>query len=139
MPLITLVMRTNIQITTKTRDLSGHVCAEEERKRSGQEKSGQTRGGVPVLSPASYLYLSSCFLLLITVLITGWNLSLGSPDGTPVKNVPAYAGDVSLKPGSGRFPWRRAWQPAPAFLPGDPVDRGAWRATVHGCLRAGHV
>ena len=21
-------------------------------------------------------------------------------------------------PGSGRFPWRRKWQPAPAFLPG---------------------
>ena len=24
-----------------------------------------------------------------------------------------------MTPGSGRFPWRRKWQPAPAFLPGE--------------------
>ena len=37
-----------------------------------------------------------------------------------VKNLPAmwktWLGSV---PGSGRFPWRRKWQPAPAFLPGE--------------------
>ena len=27
--------------------------------------------------------------------------------------------------------WRRAWQPTPLFLPGDPMDGGAWWATVH--------
>ena len=26
--------------------------------------------------------------------------------------------------------WRRKWQPSPAFLPGDPMDRGAWQTTV---------
>jgi len=39
-----------------------------------------------------------------------------------VKNVPASAGDVrdmGLIPGSGRFPWRRVWQPTPVFLPGE--------------------
>ena len=39
-----------------------------------------------------------------------------------VKNPPASAGDVrdtSSIPGSGRFPWRRAWQPTPVFLPGE--------------------
>ena len=38
-----------------------------------------------------------------------------------VKKLPAKAGDtrdVSLIPGLGRFPRRRAWQPIPAFLPG---------------------
>ena len=38
-----------------------------------------------------------------------------------VKNLPANArdlGDMGLMPGSGRFPWRRAWQPTPVFLPG---------------------
>ena len=38
-----------------------------------------------------------------------------------VKNLPAEAGDIrdmSLIPGSGRFPWRRAWQPTSGFLPG---------------------
>jgi len=37
-----------------------------------------------------------------------------------VKNQPANAGDVrdaNLIPGSGRFPWRRKWQPTPGFLP----------------------
>ena len=36
-----------------------------------------------------------------------------------VKNQPASAGnvrDASLIPGSGRFRWRRAWQPTPLFL-----------------------
>ena len=39
-----------------------------------------------------------------------------------VKNPPANAGDirdVGLIPGSRRFPWRRAWQLTPVFLPGE--------------------
>ena len=32
-------------------------------------------------------------------------------------------------------PWRRKWQPAPVFLPGESHDRGAWRATVHGVAK----
>ena len=27
--------------------------------------------------------------------------------------------------------WRRAWQSTPVFLPENPMDRGAWWATVH--------
>ena len=51
-----------------------------------------------------------------------------------VKNLPANAediGDTGSIPGSGRFPWWRAWQPTPIFLLENPVDRGAWQATVH--------
>ena len=33
------------------------------------------------------------------------------------------AGDLGLIPGSGRFPWRRAWQPTPVFLPGESHGR----------------
>ena len=29
------------------------------------------------------------------------------------------AGDLSSIPGSGRFPWRREWQPIPVFSPGE--------------------
>ena len=39
-----------------------------------------------------------------------------------VKNLPANAGDIrdtGSIPGSGRSPWRRAWQPTPVFLPGE--------------------
>ena len=35
-------------------------------------------------------------------------------------------------PWVGKSPWRRAWQTTPVFLPGNPMDRGAWQATVHG-------
>ena len=36
-------------------------------------------------------------------------------------------------PWAGKIPWRGAWQPTPVFFPGEsnPMDRGAWRATVH--------
>ena len=39
-----------------------------------------------------------------------------------VKNPPAKegaAGHMGLISGLGRFPWRRAWKPAPVFLPGE--------------------
>ena len=51
-----------------------------------------------------------------------------------VKNSPANAGDVKspgFDPWVGKIPWRRAWQPTPAFLPGEPMDEGAWWATIH--------
>ena len=34
-------------------------------------------------------------------------------------------------PGSGRFPWRRAWQPLQYSYLENPMDRGTWWATVH--------
>ena len=41
-----------------------------------------------------------------------------------VKNPPANAGDVTNRGsvphgGGGEYPWRRAWQPTPVFLPGE--------------------
>ena len=35
-----------------------------------------------------------------------------------------------------KIPWRRAWQPTPVFLPGQSMDRRAWRATVHGVAKS---
>ena len=43
-----------------------------------------------------------------------------------VKNLPANAGDIrdlGLIPGSGKSPWRRAWQPTPVFLPGESHEQ----------------
>ena len=34
-------------------------------------------------------------------------------------------------PWVGKIPWSGAQQPIPIFLPGEPMNRGAWRATVH--------
>ena len=40
------------------------------------------------------------------------------PGGSVVKNLPDDSGDMHLIPGSGRFPWRRKWQPTLIFLLG---------------------
>ena len=48
--------------------------------------------------------------------------SEGFPGGSEVKNPPPNAGharDTGSVPGSGRFPWRRTWQPTAVFLPGE--------------------
>ena len=44
--------------------------------------------------------------------------SRGFPDGSTVKNLPVSAGGAGLIPTSGRFPWRKKWQPTPVFLSG---------------------
>ena len=41
---------------------------------------------------------------------------LGGSDG---KESTCNAGDLGSIPGSGRFPWRRKWQPTSVFLPGE--------------------
>ena len=58
---------------------------------------------------------------------------VGFPCGSVGKNLPANAGDVrdeSLIPGSGRSPEGGNGKLLPCL--GNPVDRGAWWATVHG-------
>ena len=35
-----------------------------------------------------------------------------------------------------KIPWRRAWQPAPAFLPGESHEGRSWRAAVHGAAQS---
>ena len=47
------------------------------------------------------------------------NCAKGFPCGSVAKKAPANAadaGDMSSIPGSGRFPWRRKWQPTTVFL-----------------------
>ena len=40
-------------------------------------------------------------------------------------------GDLGLIPGSGRFPREGNGNPLQYSCPENPMDRGAWRATVH--------
>ena len=52
-----------------------------------------------------------------------------------VKNVPANAGDkgdMDLIPGSGRSPEGENGNPLQYSCWENPMDRGAWRAAVHG-------
>ena len=54
--------------------------------------------------------------------------------GLLVKNLPASAGeikDMGLIPGSGRSPGGGQGNPLQHSCLENPMDRGAWRATVH--------
>ena len=43
----------------------------------------------------------------------------GFPGGSISKESTRNKGDSGSILGSGRFPWRRAWQPTPVFVPGE--------------------
>ena len=47
---------------------------------------------------------------------------LGSPGGSYDKESVCSAGDLGLIPGLGRFPWKRARQPTPGYLPGESLQ-----------------
>ena len=49
-----------------------------------------------------------------------------------VKNLPAKAGDTGSIPGSGRSPGGGHGNPLQYSSLENPMDRGAWWATVHG-------
>ena len=48
-----------------------------------------------------------------------------------VENLPASAGDAGSMPGSGRFPGGGKGNPLHYSCLENPMDRGAWCATVH--------
>ena len=53
-----------------------------------------------------------------------------------VKNWPANTGDKGLTSGSGRSPREGNGNPLQYSCLGNPMDRGAWRATVHGVAKS---
>ena len=56
-----------------------------------------------------------------------------------VKNLPANAGDIrdaSSIPGSGRTPEGGHGNPLQYSCLQNPMDRGTWRATVHGVAKS---
>ena len=61
--------------------------------------------------------------------------AMGFPNGAVLKNPPANAGDtrdVGSVSGSGRSLEGGNVNPLQYSCLGNPIDRGAWRATVHG-------
>ena len=59
----------------------------------------------------------------------------GFPGDTVVMNPPASAGDAGLIPGLGRSPGEGNGNPLQYSCLGNPMDRGAWRATVRGVAK----
>ena len=59
----------------------------------------------------------------------------GFPGGSVVKNLPANTGDVGLIPWVGKIPGEGNGNPLLYFCLGNPMDRGAWWAIVHGVAK----
>ena len=57
------------------------------------------------------------------------------PGGSVVKNLPANTGDVNSVPGWGRSPREGNGNPFQYSFLGNPMDRGACQATVHGVAK----
>ena len=65
--------------------------------------------------------------------LEGWEIASGGSEG----KASAYsAGDRSSVPGSGRSPGEGNGTPLQYSCLENPMDRGAWRATVHGVTRS---
>ena len=52
------------------------------------------------------------------------------------KKSPCQAGDIGSIPGSGRSPGEGNGNPLQYSCLGNPMDRGAWWATVHGVAKS---
>ena len=61
----------------------------------------------------------------------------GFPGGSDGKESSCNAGDPALIPGSGRSPGEVNGCPPQNSCLENPMDRGAWRAAVHGVTRVG--
>ena len=70
-----------------------------------------------------------CFCLLRLLI---WDVHRQRESDSVVKNLPAKARDVGLVSGSGRCPGEGKGYPLQYSCLGNPMDRGAWQATVYG-------
>ena len=78
----------------------------------------------PHLSTILSTILSACFLI--------FKIFIYVPGGSDSKETAYNAGDLSSIPGSERSPGRRHGNPLQYSCLENPMDRGAWRAAVHG-------
>ena len=61
---------------------------------------------------------------------------MGFPAGSVVKNSPSNAGSPGLIPGSERSPGKGNDSALHSSCLGNLMDKGAWRATVHGVTKS---
>ena len=63
---------------------------------------------------------------------------MGLPGGSDAKESAYNAGDLGSIPGLGRSPGEGNGYPPQYSCLENPMDRGAWRATVHRVARVGY-
>ena len=77
-----------------------------------------------------------CLYLFCFLFLTGSIAALGSPGGSAVGNPSANAGHAGSIPASGRSPGGGNGNPLQYSCAENSMDRGAWRATVHGVTKS---
>ena len=83
---------------------------------------------------AYFIIINSNLYFLSTYTLPG--IAVGFPGGSVVKNLPANAGDAGLSLGSVRSPGEENGNPLQYSCLENPMDRGAWRASLWGCKDA---
>ena len=76
----------------------------------------------------------ACFAVLVQFLKIAF--TMGFPPGSVVKVPACNAGDLGLIPGSGRSPGEGNGNPLQYSCLENPMDGGAWWATVHGVSKS---
>ena len=80
-----------------------------------------------------YHHADKCHFSSVSLFLTeGTDRATVTMHRSVVKNPPANAGDAVSIPGLGRSPGEGNGNPLQYSCLGNPMDRGAWRATVHG-------
>ena len=74
---------------------------------------------------------------MLVILIYG-GLQVTFPGGAEVKASACNVGDLGSVPGLGRSPGEGNGNPLQYSCLENPMDEGAWWATVHGLQRVGH-
>ena len=100
--------------------------------------------GQEMLASVLFLSHSSSYLFVYLILyffagIKVWQFYfLSFPHSSVGKKYACKAGDPGSIPGSGRSSGEGNGYPLQYSCLENPMDRGAWRATVHGSQRVGH-
>ena len=79
-----------------------------------------------------------CVCVCVRVCVCVYMYMAGFPCSSVGKEPACNAGDLGLIPGSGRSPAEGNGNPLQYSCLENPMDRGAWQATVHGVTRVGH-
>ena len=79
-----------------------------------------------------YIYIYVCMYVFMCVYVCIW----GFPGGSVVKNPPDNTGDSCSIPELGRYPGEGNGNLLQYSWLGNPMDRGAGQATVHGITKS---
>ena len=88
------------------------------------------------LTPFSFSSFLSCMELFPSWRTLHGSSCLGFPGGSNCKESTCNAGDMGSIPGSGISPAEGNGYPLQYSCLENPMDRGAWRATVHGVAKS---